>query len=65
MAGKDWYINTECKSMGIVTDGYSVTLDPAVIEQGTYKFTLIATTYGSDIFNVVVTKCVFGTYTFT
>ena len=50
MAGLDWHINTKCQAMGIVTDGYSVTLDPAVIEPGTYTFGLIATTYGYDTF---------------
>lgn len=65
MDGYDWEINTKCQSMGVVTDGYSVTLDPAVIEPGTYTFTLIATSYGYDTFRVVVTKCEFGTYTFT
>jgi hypothetical protein len=65
MAGLDWHINTKCQAMGIVTDGYSVTLDPAVIEPGTYTFELIATTFGYDTFRVVVTKCEFRTYTFT
>jgi len=49
----------------VVTDGYTVTLDPALVEPGTYTFELLAVDYGSDKFKVIVTKCEFTAYTFT